>query len=107
MRSRTAEMQLVLWLALSFVLAGALVGCGGGPDLLGRYPELDAVEREAERVRLQELIAADHARLANWVAEPRLEQAPQLHDDAELRELVARLTASERTLTAYEEFETE
>ena len=85
---RLAATRRLLAIA-SLVSLGA--GCRGGPEPVD-LAAFSEPELESHVSRIEAQIDADHAALETLVARPRTEADAALHDDAELREIAARLS---------------
>ena len=82
----------------------AMVGLGcaapgaGSEQILASDPQAQA----ARIAELRRAIERDHATLENLISRPSTENAAELHDDPELREIAVRLTGQERALERLE-----
>lgn len=89
-------------LATTTFLAIVGLACFGAgretPDPAMSDPQLRAARIE----ELKQAIDQDHARLEDLITQPRGEDSVPLHDNAEMREIAARLTELERELDRFE-----
>ncbi len=75
----------------------AALGClSGGPTEPPELPDADARDRQI--LTLERSIARDRRSLEDLVTKPRDENMQELHDDAVLREIAARITVETRRL---------